>query len=201
MAAPGKKFSFSRMMLNAIPNFTRDDANDVDLTPTQADNLVRYQLASTHPNYLQEKAFFSAGIVGSESLSKKVYKSLLKNGLILSTPGANDKTEDLTVNTSKISKGFASQMAVISVHAQRKLVGMLFFWEEECMRWKLLAAEEREILSALGTNKESVDLACALEAVDMKKKLLPSQVRGSFAWIYGFVHTSLMFFWTIWDKS
>jgi len=43
------------------------------------------------------------------------------------------------------------------------------------VRWKLLHAEEKEILSALGTNKESVDLACALEAVEMKKKLLPSQ--------------------------
>jgi len=51
----------------------------------------------------------------------------------------------------------------------------LFFWEEECMRWKLLDDEEKEILRALGMNKDNVDLACALEAVEMKKKLLPSQ--------------------------
>jgi hypothetical protein len=181
MDAIGKKFSFSRMMTNAFPNFARDDADDVDLTPTQADNLLRYQLATTHPRYLNEKSFFAAGIVGSESLSKKVYKALAKNGLILLvedlglSSSSNVSKEDMTVNTAKIGKGFASQMAVISVHAQRKLVGMLFFWEEECVRWKLLDAEKKEILSAIGTNKESVDLACALEAVEIKKKLLPSQ--------------------------
>lgn len=110
-----------------------------------------------------------------------MYKALLKNGLILPAPDSAPSSsttvskEDMTVNTAGIGKGFAHQMAVISVHAQRKLVGMLFFWEEECVRWKLLDAEEKEILSALGTNKENVDMACALEAVEMKKKLLPSQ--------------------------
>jgi hypothetical protein len=81
----------------------------------------------------------------------------------------------MTVNTAAIGKGFASKLAVISVHAQRKLVGMLFFWEEECTRWKLLDAEAREILSALDKNAGNVDLAVALKAVEMKKKLLPSQ--------------------------
>ena len=80
----------------------------------------------------------------------------------------------MTVNTAGVTKNFASQLAVISVHAQRKLVGMLFFWEEECTRWKLLDAEEKEILSALEAG-ENMDLAVALEAVEMKKKLLPSQ--------------------------
>jgi len=35
--------------------------------------------------------------------------------------------------------------------------------------------EEAEILKALETNQGNMDLACALEAVEMKKKLLPSQ--------------------------
>jgi len=130
---------------------------------------------------LNEKAFFAAGIVGSESLSKKVHKAPLKNGLILpaqdsaSSSSSTVSKADMTVNTAGIGKGFASQVAIISVHAQRKLVGMLFFWEEECVRWNLLDAEEKEILSALGSNNDSMDLACAHEAVKMKKKLLPSQ--------------------------
>jgi hypothetical protein len=177
MAAPGKKFSFMRLINNAVPNFARDDPNDVDLSPAQADNLLTYQLVLPHPRYLSKKAFYVAGVVGSEALSEKVYKALAKHGIILPVPedkaGSASDTQ-MTVNTAGVTKKFASQLACISVHAQRKLVGMLFFWEEECTRWKLLDAEEREILSALETG-ENHDLQVALEAVEMKKKLLPSQ--------------------------
>jgi hypothetical protein len=140
-----------------------------------------YQLSLPYPRYLGENALFVAGIVGNEAQSKLVYKSLVKNDLILPTPeagtnaGAASAGEQMTVNTARVTKNFAHQFATISVHAQRKLIGMLFFWEEECTRWKLLDAEEAEILKALETNEGNTDLACALEAVEMKKKLLPSQ--------------------------
>ena len=168
-----------RLINNAVPNFARDDPNDVNLSPVQADNLLRYQLVLPHPRYLSETSFFVAGIVGSESLSKKVHKALIKSKIILPVPedGSSQSAsegEQMTVNTAGVTTNFASQLALISVHAQRKLVGLLFFWEEECIRWKLLDAEEKEILTALETG-ENRDLAVALEAVEMKKKLLPSQ--------------------------
>jgi hypothetical protein len=144
----------------------------------QKPQLLTYQLATPYPRYLNENAFFIAGIVGAESLSKKVHKALLKNKIILPIPDSSSSSgqgETLTVNTGGVTKEFASQLAVISVHAQRKLVGLLFFWEEECMRWKLLDQEEREILSALEANKGNADLECALEAVRMKMRLLPSK--------------------------
>ncbi|KAE9379139.1 hypothetical protein N431DRAFT_434147 [Stipitochalara longipes BDJ] len=180
MAAPGRKFSFSRLVSNMIPNFANDSKNDVDLSPQQADQLLAYQLASKYPRCLSENAFFIAGITGSESVSKKVNKALVKHGIILPVPEVSSSsgqagTETMTVNTAGISKRFASQMAIISVHAQRKLVGLLFFWEEECMRWKLLDQEEREIIDALKVNERNADLECALEAVRMKMKMLPSK--------------------------
>lgn len=91
--------------------------------------------------------------------------------------GKEEGGELMTVNTAGIGKGFASQVAVISVHAQRKLVGLLFFWEEECMRWKMLDEEEREILRALDMEGgvKNRDLDVALEAVEMKKRMLPSR--------------------------
>jgi hypothetical protein len=116
-----------------------------------------------------------AGIVADESQSKTVYRTLVKQDLILPTPGAATAGAKMTVDTAKVTKNFANQFATISVHAQRKLIGMLFFWEEECTRWKLLGDEEAEILKALETNEGNKDLATALEAVEMKKKLLPSQ--------------------------
>jgi len=179
----GTRFSFSRMINNAVPNFARDDPNDVDLPPGLADDLLRYQLSLPYPRYLDERSFWIAGIAQNKPYSTKVYKALVKAHIILPVPScsissssaANSAGEPMTVNTAAIGKGFASQLAVISVHAQRKLVGMLFFWEEECTRWNLLDAEEREILRALDKNPGNVDLEVALEAVKMRKNLLPSQ--------------------------
>jgi hypothetical protein len=178
MAAQDKKFSFNRLVRNAFPNFAKDDKNDVNLSPAQADQLLAYQLATPYPRYLDEKAFFIAGLVDSESLSKKVHKALIKNKIILPIPESSSSTGQggsLTVHTAGVTKGFASQLYMISVHSQRKLVGLLFFWEEECMRWKLLDQEEREILGALETQKGNLDLECALEAARMKMRLLPSK--------------------------
>jgi hypothetical protein len=180
MAAHGKKFSFTRLITNAFPNFANDSVNDVDLTPAQADQLFIYQLGTLHPRYLSENAFFIGGITDSESLSQKIHKALIKNKVLLPIPEDSSSsgqaaTETMTVNTAGITKGFASQLAIISVHAQRKLVGLLFFWEEECTRWKLLDQEEREIVDALKSNEGNTDLECALEAVRMKIKLLPSK--------------------------
>lgn len=108
--------------------------------------------------------------------------------------------EGRTVFTERIGRDFVNQLAVISVHAQRKLVGALFFWEDECKRWALLGQEEEEILKTMeleqegglpdydGVGREEVgeagssagrgnvkhQLDVALEAVKMKRGLVPS---------------------------
>lgn len=183
----------------------RDQPTDVDLSPKQADALVEYQLYQADPAYLTPLSFQIAGIVERDSTSKTVYKSLVKNGIILPVPEAaststgkdaknleNEISSDsvtgeitgtaqrITVNTHGITKNFANQHAKISVHAQRKLVGMLFFWEEECVRWRMLDQEERELLSALehgGSEVEgtTTDLEVLLQSVEMRRALLPSR--------------------------
>jgi hypothetical protein len=70
-----------------------------------------------------------------------------------------------------------SQVAIISVPSQRKLVNLLFFWEEELMRWRLLGEEEEEIRTAMGSGKgvdDSADLEMALKGVEARRKMLPS---------------------------
>ena len=170
MAAGGKKFSWTRLITNMVPNFAHDDIHDVNLTPEQADNLFKYQLQFHSPCYLNELACFVTGIVGAKSLSKKVYQSLVKNDIILPVPeaGSGQDSVQVTVNSACITKHFSNQLAVISIHDQRKVVGLLFFWEEECMRWKLLDAEEKEILGAMETEngRENRDLEVALQAVE-----------------------------------
>jgi hypothetical protein len=179
MATSRRKFSWNRLISRVIPNFTDDNAeDDATLSPTQADAIVKHQLALPFPRYLSEESFFVAGVTDNKPYSLKVHKALLKNGLIRAPPAAGHE-DDMTVhtvNTQGITKNFANQIAIISVHAQRHLVGLLFFWEEECTRWRLLADEEREILRALdveGCDRES--LAVVLSGVEIRKGLLPSQ--------------------------
>lgn len=183
MAAKGRKFSFTRFITNAVPNFANDASEDVDLTPAQADALVTYQLSLPDPPYLTKDSFLVAGITDSRSISEKVYKALLKAGIISGSPSVDKKSSGsessqrpAPLNTSAIGRNFAHQMACISIHAQRKLVGMLFFWEEELTRFQLLDAEEAEILMAIqAEGGQNRDLEMALRAVQMKKKLVPSE--------------------------
>jgi len=104
------------------------------------------------------------------SQSLKVYKDLKKSGVI-------DPTT-LTIHTERITKHFANQLATISVHAQRKLIGLLFFWEEELVRWRLLDEEEGEIRKAMEYNgEEHEELRVALKTVETKRRMMPS-LRG-----------------------
>lgn len=72
-----------------------------------------------------------------KSTSEKIHKALLKNGCLSKETGLLD--------TTRITKKFSNQVAAISIHAQRKLVGLLFFWEDEVTRWNLMEAEEAHI--------------------------------------------------------
>lgn len=173
MQKGGRKFSFSRMILNAFPNFANECANEVDMSPQQADDLVEYQLGLPFPRYLTEASFFIAHITDNKTFSQRVHKNLLKAGIIAAPSPDNSQPP---VTTAAIGKNFTNQPSHISIHAQRKVIGMLFFWEEECTRWALLDQEEAEILRAIGDgNAENKDLDLALQAIEMKKKLLPSQ--------------------------
>ncbi|MCJ1357667.1 MAG: hypothetical protein MMC33_007663 [Icmadophila ericetorum] len=157
-------FSFNRMITNAVVSMAYDSARDIDLTPLQQDTLFVYQLCQREPKRLTEEAFFRTGIVGKSSsalqphnqpsevppsltppstdrasLSKQIHHALCKASIL--SPHASDPN----VYTARITKNFSHQMPFIDVHRQRKLVSMLFFWEEELTRWRLLDQEEAEI--------------------------------------------------------
>jgi hypothetical protein len=187
------RFSWRRLLDSAFPNLLRDEREDVDLLPAQADNLVWWQISTPTPAYLSEEAFYIAGLTSSRIVSKKIHQALIKHKLIAPAPASTSahrpsqsscasacpppSFEQPTppVNTAGITRDFVGQLSIISVHAQRKLVGLLFFWEEECMRWNLLAQEEAEILNAMGyQHVDNNDLDFALKAVEMKRLLLPS---------------------------
>jgi hypothetical protein len=190
--ATGRRLSFWTVMRNAMPNFALDAKDDVDMSPRQMDGLVHFQLTRPQKRYLEPSSLYIAGITDNERMAEKVYKACVKHGYILpppprtgaaaeaaasaasETPLQSDKP---TVNTLIIDRTFVHNLAVISVHAQRRLVSLLFFWEEECNRWRQLDQEEADIEDAIRVlgDASNDDLAIALEAVQLKKRLLPSQ--------------------------
>jgi len=70
----------------------------------------------------------------------------VKEGLITTDPPG--------VDTKKIGKEFTNKFATIPVYAQKRLICLLFAWEEELMRWRLLEEEEAEIEVVLGEERE-----------------------------------------------
>lgn len=117
--------------------------------------------------------------IARDSQSRQLRKALLKNQVLKPDTGLPD--------TTKIGPKFTHQVAFISVAAQRKLVGVLFFWEEEVIRWRLLNEEELEIETTIevvkrehGEGAETLcDLNIALEKVRMKRRMKPSERKAA----------------------
>ncbi|KAH0563139.1 hypothetical protein GP486_002294 [Trichoglossum hirsutum] len=143
-----------------------DSKDDVEMSIKQQDDLFRWQLSQKNIKVLNDLSFFMGGVVEDKSNSAKVHTALKKNRVIDAATGALD--------TGRITKHFANELYVLSVHRQRKLVGLLFWWEEELVRWRLLEEEEAEIRHLLTQEGEREDLMVALKVVEAKKKMLPS---------------------------
>lgn len=181
-------FSFTRFAHAAVPNFFADESpvRTANLATFRRDMCYMHQITSPDPYALDERSFYVAGIVDSEGMSKKVHKALKKYELL--------KPGDGTVDTYKVGPRFPHQLALLDLNRQRDLIGMLFWWEEECQRLRKLDAEEKELqvliaeselrLATVGEggdahgHKEKLDeVKFARERVRMKKRQRPSQRR------------------------
>ena len=185
-------FSFGRLITNAVPNFANSNAkDDSELSLEQQDRLFAHQIKLENPKVLDNMSFFACSVVGKPTCSSfcasqpesdheftapaeakthsaSVLKSLKKVGIVSPTDGS--------VHTEKITKHFANQVPEISIHRQRKLVALLFFWEEELVRWRLLDEEEAEIKKTMETHgEEHEQLKVALGTVWVRRSTPPSQ--------------------------
>jgi len=134
------KWSWLRLITNAVPNFTKDEKGD-ELTPTELDNLFNWQVLQDKPKQLNNMSYFMGGITTRKRYSERTHKSLIKVGIL--------HADNPTINTNNITSKFVHQQAHLSLHMQRKLVNLLFAWEEELMRWRLLEEEEAEIKTVM----------------------------------------------------
>ena len=172
-------FSFGRLMLNAFPNIANDNAaREADIALPYQDLLYAYQLAQPNPMILDKFSFRVAGVVSTEKHSQKVHRALQANGVLGGADGG-------TIQTSNIGPKFTHQLSFISVGPQRKVVGMLFLWEEEVQRMRKLDGEEQELTGLIsqaesgtdeGSQRSTLDqLKLARERVRMKKRQKPSE--------------------------
>lgn len=137
--------------------------------------LYGYQLTLPRPLLLSQLAFHTANIVWRYKDSQRVYKTLQKKGII-SAAGE--------IKTQAITKSFAHQFAYLSAFAQRRIIGVLFWWEEEVQRLKGLFEQQKEIKQLLESMSQDDDdgpgstvalLKTELARVRMLVNLKPSE--------------------------
>lgn len=132
-----RSFSFGRFLSNAVPNFAKDCTQASKLAAAAIDLLFSHQLRKENPGTLGPIVFHFLGRCANETLCRQTYNELIDAGVLLEKAPY--------VDTAKIGPNFAHQHAKIAVHLQRKLVNLVFDWEEELMRWRLLEEEMAEV--------------------------------------------------------
>lgn len=94
---------------------------------------------------INDMSCFMSGVVDGRTMSRDAYKALKKMGVL------DPETGELY--TRRIDRNFSHGMAVVPLNRQRMIVGLLFHWEEEMTRWRLLDEEEAEIRKAMDVDR------------------------------------------------
>lgn len=154
---------------------TRDRPLTNELLPDVKDNVFQWQLGSGDFARLDEESLLRSEVATHKSLAKKILKSAHNIGLIDCITGEPD--------TTKITRNMVNDMPVVGgISKQRELVMLLFFWEEELRRWRILEAEEQELKQKLlhmtEVDESKSGLVEALRIVQSRKRTLPSHRHG-----------------------
>jgi hypothetical protein len=179
------RISFSRLILNAVPNFANNTPElDASLSLDEQDILFVYQTSgSLKPGKshldLEAASFRCGGVTESENVSRRIYNTLLKLGIIFPTSAPN-APNPYGIDTNRITTEFTHKLAFLGVPSQRKVIGLLFFWEQEAVRLHLLEQEEaglEELIREIEGRNEVVgqDLWIAQKRVKMEKDFIPSE--------------------------
>ncbi|WPG99917.1 Hypothetical protein R9X50_00273800 [Acrodontium crateriforme] len=142
-----------------------------DLTIPTRDDLFDLQIRSDDFTRLTAESLRVAKIVETKQYANSVLRGCIRCGVINAETGQPD--------TTKINRDMVNKIAIISVPKQRELVNMLFFWEEEMMRWRLLSREEDDLTSQLSNSTLSANALVHakenLQIVQAKKRVPPSR--------------------------
>jgi hypothetical protein len=163
-------FSFRRFLGNAVPNFA-NSATDDKISTKDLDDLFYFQQAISPPQKLVATSLTVAKVTQEDATGAKVIAKLQKLGITSDTAPY--------INTTKIDRNLPNQLPWISSFAQKRLVCVLFDWEEEVRRLAVLEGEENEIRlvdipKALADGSPSTGLEERLMELKALKELKPS---------------------------
>jgi hypothetical protein len=108
-----------------------------DLFPSQKDAIFCLQLTSPEFARLTSETLLISSICDDAHNARIAIEASHKLGIIDPATGRPC--------TSKIDRKMLASMPTISARKQRQIVCLLFFWEEEIVRWELLVEQEEEI--------------------------------------------------------
>jgi hypothetical protein len=155
-----------------VPNMA--NSGNPEFSTEETDKIFDFQITNPEPKKLTASTLYIANITPHQSIAEKTYKRLIKEGMLIENPPA--------VNTKKIGKNLTNQFSFLPIFGQKRLVCLLFDWEEELMRWRLLEEEEEEIKVVLAEERGSGGHAGELEKrlleIEGLKKLKPSMRSG-----------------------
>ncbi|KAH7080969.1 hypothetical protein FB567DRAFT_117040 [Paraphoma chrysanthemicola] len=140
-----RKFSFTRFISNAVPNVA-GAPQDIELSREEKDLIFIHQFNEPDPLILSPEAFRYGGIDTSSKVAASIHKAMLQNGVL--------EKDTHVINTAAITRSLAHQVPSITSHAQKKLINLLFFWEEEVERWNRLTGEQEALRVSMDAEKE-----------------------------------------------
>jgi len=129
-------FSFFRLITNTVPNFA-NSARDPKISTSDLDTIFEFQQVIDPPQKLVSSTFYVARVTSNEPNATKVFEKLKTIGVLYDHAP--------WVNTRNITANFTHQLAILPSVYQKRLICLLFDWEEEIQRWKVLQSEEDEI--------------------------------------------------------
>ena len=146
-----------------------------DLHPQIKDDVFHWQLGSADFTRIDAETLLRADICRNKSVAKGVLTACHGLGII-------DPTTGQPV-TSKVDRTMVNKLAEISARKQRDLVLLLFYMEEEIMRWRLLSSQEEDLKRSLAGDgmsaEERHELEMNLKLVQAQKSVLPSSRAAS----------------------
>ncbi|KAK4506387.1 hypothetical protein PRZ48_000117 [Zasmidium cellare] len=153
-------------------NPTASPSDPGPLSPSQKDTFYTYQLSlPTGPYGFDKESLWASTIIQHKHLSSNVFHTLQHIGVL-------DKERGNVVDTSKIGPKFTHQLAEIPARQQKRVVDLLFWWEEECQRLRKLHDEQTELEGLLRTEQgeeRRIVLGKLLERVKGKVRARPSE--------------------------
>jgi hypothetical protein len=165
LSNPFTNWSYPRTPTTMTPPPRRED-----LDCRVKDEVFLHHLDGPDFERLDEQSLLVAQIVHGRKPAKRLLDACHWLGMIDPDSGRP--------STHRIDRSMIKEMPAVSADKQRDLVMLLFFWEDEITRWRMLSREERDLKQQLTEEMVSEEskksLRHSLLLVQARKRVLPS---------------------------